>query len=159
MDSEIHSLYSEQDIEQMRLADEARMNGQSRVSEIKNYARLAGIKRIGIANCIAVEKEAARLKEMLEQDFEVYSIDCKCGKITQSEMLGMDKKGISCNPAGQAAYLSAKGSQLNISMGLCLGHDMVFSSKSQAPVTTLVVKDRQFKHHPIEALRPELAGE
>ncbi|HEY5592424.1 MAG TPA: DUF1847 domain-containing protein [Paludibacter sp.] len=31
--------------------------------------------------------------------------------------------------------------ELNISMGLCVGHDMVFNQKSAAPVSVLVVKD------------------
>ncbi|MDA3816688.1 MAG: thiamine pyrophosphate-dependent enzyme [Prolixibacteraceae bacterium] len=51
-------------------------------------------------------------------------------------------KGTSCNPAGQAKYLEEENTQLNIAMGLCLGHDMIFNEKSAAPVTTLIVKER-----------------
>jgi uncharacterized metal-binding protein len=36
-------------------------------------------------------------------------------------------------------------------MGLCLGHDMIFNAKSEAPVTPLIVKDRKLNHRTLEA--------
>lgn len=149
MDTNEHKkLYSEEDIRTMRIAEEARMPGKNRVEEIKNYARIAGIKRIGIAHCILFKKEAAKLKEALENEFEVYSIDCYNGRVPSSVMLGIEAKGISCNPAGQAHYLAENNTELNISFGLCMGHDILFIQKSKAPVTTLIVKDREHKHNP-----------
>lgn len=142
-------LYSSNDMEVMRLADEARLPGKNRVEEIRNYAKLAGIKRIGIANCVAVQKEADALSNILSNDFEVFPVNCKYGKISNSEMLGPDAKGMSCNPAGQADFLAENKTELNIVMGLCVGHDMVFSTKSKVPTTTLIVKDREHKHNPI----------
>jgi uncharacterized metal-binding protein len=62
-------------------------------------------------------------------------------------------KGISCNPAGQAKYLEDKGTELNIMMGLCLGHDMIFNARSKAPVTPLIVKDRKLNHNTLEVLQ------
>jgi uncharacterized metal-binding protein len=62
-------------------------------------------------------------------------------------------KGLSCNPAGQASYLSEKKTELNIMMGLCLGHDMIFNSKSTAPVTPLIVKDRKLKHYTLNKIK------
>jgi len=41
---------------------------------------------------------------------------------------------------------------MNIIFGLCVGHDMLFSMHSKAPVTTLVVKDRVTGHNPIAVL-------
>lgn len=149
MDTNEHKkLYSEEDLRTMRIAEEARLPGKNRVEEIKNYARLSGIKRIGIAHCILFKKEAAKLKEALKDEFEVFSIDCYNGRIPSSELLGTDAKGISCNPAGQAKFLSENNTELNISFGLCMGHDIVFNQKSKAPVTTLIVKDREHKHNP-----------
>jgi uncharacterized metal-binding protein len=149
MDSdEIKKLYTEDNIQTMRIAEEARLPGKNRVEEIKNYARLSGIKRIGVAYCIALKKEAAMLKESLEGEFEVFSIDCYNGRIPSSELLGTEAKGISCNPAGQANYLEQNKTGLNISFGLCMGHDILFAQKSKAPVTTLIVKDREHKHNP-----------
>lgn len=146
--NEHKKLYSEEDIRTMRIAEEARMPGKNRVEEIKNYARIAGIKRIGIAHCILFKKEAAKLKETLENEFEVFSIDCKIGKIPSAVLLSNVSNGISCNPAGQAHYLADNNTELNISFGLCMGHDIVFIQKSVAPVTTLIVKDREHKHNP-----------
>jgi len=143
-------LYSKEDIDIMRVAEASRMIGKNRVEEIKNYARKSGIKRIGLAYCIGLSKEAEKLKEMLQDEFEVFAIDCKTGKIPSNELLGNDAKGISCNPAGQAKYLSDSKTQLNISFGLCMGHDIVFNMKSKSPVTTLIVKDREFKHNPVK---------
>ena len=150
---ETMKLYTPDDIRTMQLADEARLPGKNRVEEIRNYAKLAGLKRIGIANCVTVQKEANMLKETLAADFDVYAIDCKCGKVPASEFLGADAKGISCNPAGQADFLTESNTELNVVMGLCVGHDMVFSAKSQAPTTTLIVKDREHKHNPMETFK------
>ncbi len=141
-------LYSEDDLQTMRLAEAARMPGKNRIDEIINYAEKAGIKRIGIANCIALQREAEVLKARLSDKFEVYRIDCKIGKLTSLELTGTDAKGLSCNPAGQADFLAQQQTELNISLGLCLGHDMVFAQKSKAPTTTLIVKDREHKHNP-----------
>jgi uncharacterized metal-binding protein len=146
--SEARKLYTESDLQMMRVAEEARMPGKSRVEEIKNFARLSGFKRIGIAYCVALRKEATRLREMLEEEFEVFSIDCFKDRITSSELLGTNAPGISCNPAGQADYLNENSTELNISFGLCMGHDIVFNQKSKAPVTTLIVKDREHNHNP-----------
>jgi uncharacterized metal-binding protein len=154
MDSnEYKKLYSDTDIRNMRIAEEARLPGKNRVEEIKNYARLSGIKRIGIAHCIAFKKEAVKLKEALTGEFEVFSIDCFNGRLLTSEVMGDDSRGISCNPAGQAKYLAQNNTELNILFGLCMGHDIIFNQKSKAPVTTLIVKDRQYQHNPFEAFK------
>jgi hypothetical protein len=39
-------------------------------------------------------------------------------------------------------------------VGLCVGHDLVLQEECDAPVTTLVVKDRALDHHTVDALRP-----
>lgn len=142
-------LYSLADIEILKHANSARLNGQNRVDELIKYAETAGLKRIGIANCISLQKESDILKERLSEKFEVYAIDCKCGKIPAAEILNDDSlKGLTCNPAGQAEYLTEKKTELNISFGLCMGHDILFNQKSTVPTTTLIVKDREHKHNP-----------
>jgi uncharacterized metal-binding protein len=143
-------LYSGADLNTMRLAEEARLPGKNRVEEIKKYARLSGIRRIGIANCIGLQKEADMLRKSLEGEFEVYAVDCKTGKIQSSELFNDQSRGVSCNPAGQAAYLHENKTGLNISFGLCMGHDIIFNQKSKAPVTTLIVKDREHRHNPFK---------
>lgn len=141
-------LYSKADVEAMRIAENSRLMGKNRVEELINYAEKSGLKRIGIANCVGMPKETAKLKARLAEKFEVYSVDCKVGKLKSAELLDDDSKGTSCNPAGQAEYLAENGTELNISFGLCMGHDIIFNQKSKAPVSTLIVKDREHKHNP-----------
>lgn len=110
---------------------------------------------MGIANCIAFQKEANQLEDiLLKEGFQVSKVNCKHGRIPFDELLP-GYRGIACNPAGQAKYLEEKESELNIMMGLCLGHDMLFNAKSKAPVTPLVVKDRKLKHYTLQALKRE----
>jgi uncharacterized metal-binding protein len=149
----VEALYDGQSLEVMRTAESAFEKGSNRVEEIRNYARKAGLKRIGIAHCISFPRETEALSRYLAEEFEVFSVDCKCGRISKQEMLGEEGKGPMCNPAGQAHYLAAHGTELNISMGLCVGHDMIFNQKSMAPVSTLLVKDRPSGHHPLDSIR------
>jgi uncharacterized metal-binding protein len=143
-----NEIYSVVDINIMRIADRARLPGKNRIEEIKNFARLSGIKRIGIAYCIGLQKEAYKLKLALNNEFEVFSVDCKTGRLKSADLLSDDSGGISCNPAGQAEFLHENNTELNISFGLCMGHDILFNNKSIAPVTTLIVKDREHKNNP-----------
>jgi len=142
-------LYSESDLKLMRAAEDSLLMGKNRVEELKKFAENSGVKRIGIAHCVGMTREAANLKERLSDQFEVYTVDCKYAKIKGSDMLNDETiKGTSCNPAGQADYLAQKETELNISFGLCVGHDIMFNMKSKAPTTTLIVKDREHKHNP-----------
>ena len=149
----MNNLYDHDSLEIMSFAEEAYVRGSSRLEEIKNYAQKAGLKRIGIAHCVSMPKEASAVSQYLSDEFEVYSVDCKCGRIQKKDLLGGDGKSIMCNPSGQAEYLKENNTELNISMGLCVGHDMIFSQKSNVAVTTLVVKDRINNHNPIEDIR------
>lgn len=133
----------------MRAAEDSLLMGQNRVAELLKYAENTGVKRIGIAHCVGMTREALVLKKRLEEKFEVHTVDCKYGKVHSSEMLDDESaRGTSCNPAGQAAYLADNNTELNISFGLCMGHDIIFNMKSKAPTTTLIVKDREHKHNP-----------
>ncbi len=148
----IEKLYDKQSLEIMHTAEDAYIRGSDRIHEIKNFARKGGIKRIGIAYCVSMPQEAEAVKQFLSDEFEVYSIDCKCGRVTKREMLGCEGNSIMCNPAGQAEYLKENNTDLNISMGLCVGHDMVFNQTSVSPVSTLVVKDRTTKNNTMESI-------
>jgi len=57
-----------------------------------------------------------------------------------------------CSPLGQADLLNEAGTDFNIVMGLCVGHDALFCKHSKAPVTTLIAKDRVLAHNPAGAL-------
>lgn len=150
---DLSGLYNESDKQILRIAEDSLNPRTDRVQEIIEYARLAGLNRLGIANCIAFNKEADNLEGILsEAGFTVEKVNCKYEKIPFNDILP-GYKGISCNPAGQAKYLEEKRTELNIMMGLCLGHDMIFNSKSKAPVTPLIVKDRKLQHHTLGRLK------
>lgn len=149
--SENEKLYTSSDLKVMRAAEDSLLMGRNRVVELKLYAEKAGVKRIGIAHCVGMTKEAQKLKERLSDQFEVYTVDCKYQKIKASDLLDDESvKGTSCNPAGQAEFLAQQNTDLNISFGLCVGHDIMFNMKSKAPTTTLVVKDREHKNNPYQ---------
>ena len=57
-----------------------------------------------------------------------------------------------CSPITQAAILNEEGTEFNILVGLCVGHDSLFIKYSQAPITALIVKDRVFGHNPAAGL-------
>lgn len=149
-------LYSNEDIRTMQLSAKALLPGKNRIEEIVQYAKNAGIRRIGIANCISLQKEANILTERLQKDFEVFSVNCRIGKVPSSELIDIDAKGLSCNPAGQADFLASQQTEINIAVGLCIGHDLIFSEKSAVPVTTLIVKDREHKHNPLKELEENI---
>ena len=57
-----------------------------------------------------------------------------------------------CNPAAQAMLLNKEQTELNIILGLCVGHDTLFIKNSDAPITVLTVKDRVTGHNPLAAV-------
>lgn len=148
-------LYSETDLEVMKIAEDSLDPNLNRVNEIVAYCKEAGIKKVGIGNCISFEKDAKKLEDVLASNgLNVARANCKLGKVKFDELLP-GYKGTSCNPAGQADYLAENETELNIMMGLCLGHDIIFNSKSKAPVTPLLVKDRKLDHNPLKALKSD----
>lgn len=132
-----------------------------RIKELIELARLMKARQIGIAFCAGLKDEASRLTDVLEgQGFSVSSVMCKCGGVDKTR-LGMnpeDKIGdpdsfeAACNPVLQAELLNRVGTDLNVIVGLCIGHDMIFNRRSEAPVTTLIVKDRLLGHNPVIGL-------
>lgn len=57
-----------------------------------------------------------------------------------------------CNPIGQAKLLNDRKTDLNIILGLCVGHDSLFIKYSDAPITVLAAKDRVLGHNPLAAI-------
>lgn len=132
-----------------------------RVRELIEFAKKIGVEKIGIAFCIGLSREARALTEVLESHgFKVYSALCKCGAVdkvklhvpAEYKLRGPDKFEAACNPVLQARLLNMAGTQLNVIVGLCIGHDIIFTRYSKAPVTTLIVKDRLTGHNPAVAL-------
>lgn len=129
----------------------------TRVEEIAEFARLMDAKKLGIATCVGLLKESRILANLLrKKGFEVFGIACKAGTQKKTS-LGIPEKceavGVNiCNPILQAKLLNKAGTDLNIVVGLCVGHDSLFYKHSDALVTTAIVKDRVLGHNPAVAL-------
>ena len=145
-------LYDEVSKKMMRSAEQSSGFGMNRIEAIRSFARSEGYSRIGIAHCITFNREAAIINNYLAQEFEVFRVDCKYGRLSRNDLYGDGGSRALCNPAGQADYLNKNKTDLNISIGLCVGHDMIFNTKSAAPVTTLYTKDFSNGHDPDRAV-------
>ena len=126
---------------------------KTRLEETMDFANKCGYKKIGLAFCIGLVNESKILSEVLSYNgFEVDSVICKNGHVSR-ELIGMDNTNVPmCNPIGQAVFLNEAETDLNIALGLCVGHDSLFIKYSKAPVTVFAVKDRVLCHNPLSAI-------
>lgn len=132
-----------------------------RIKELIEFGKLINARKIGVAFCAGMRDETSRIVKVLEKSgFAVASVMCKCGGVDKTK-LGVGKEykigdasefEAGCNPVFQAQLLNDAGTEINVIAGLCLGHDMLFTMNSKAPVTTLIVKDRLLGHNPVIAL-------
>lgn len=129
----------------------------TRVQEIMEFARKIGAKRIGIANCIGLINEARIFAKILRANgFEPLSVICKvAGQRKTSVGIPAECESIGaamCNPILQARLLNEAHTDLNVVIGLCVGHDSLFYKYSDAYTTTLVTKDRVTGNNPAATL-------
>lgn len=128
-----------------------------RVQEIVEFAKRMGYQKIGIATCVGLLNESRTLAKILRSHgFEVFGIGCKAGTVLKTDV-GIDEKNNAvgcnmCNPILQAKMLNHEGTQLNVVVGLCVGHDSLFYKYSEATTTTLIAKDRVTGHNPAAPL-------
>jgi uncharacterized metal-binding protein len=93
------------------------------------------------------------------QDLESYCVICKVGALDKRDIDLPERVRIKdgahesiCNPVLQAYLLEREKTDLNVIIGLCVGHDSLFIRHSKAPVTYLIVKDRVHCHNPVAGL-------
>lgn len=133
---------------------------KTRLEEIMDFADKCKYKKLGLAFCVGLAKEANVLCKILTHNgFEVHSAACKNGSIPKEHLGIKDSEKVvpgtyepMCNPIGQAVFLNKSQTELNIILGLCVGHDSLFIKYSDAPVTVFAVKDRVLAHNPLGAL-------
>ncbi len=127
--------------------------GRTRIEETIDFAKQCGYKKIGLAFCSALAKEAKIIDEIFTyHGFETESIICKVGAISK-EIVDLEKsRNPMCNPIAQAEFLNKAKTDFNVVIGLCVGHDSLFIKYSKAPVTVLAVKDRVLAHNPLGAI-------
>ncbi len=136
------------------LVDGGRAGTLTRLEEIAEYCRVRGYRKIGVAYCYALEREAASLKEYLSQEgFAPLMFSCTVDGVSESE-IDPDKKdaSVSCNPLGQADAINKSGAQFAVLVGLCLGHDILLQKNLQVSFTVFAVKDRVTGHRPLLGL-------
>jgi uncharacterized metal-binding protein len=133
---------------------------KTRIQEICEFASKMKYSRLGIISCIGLSKEAAIVAQILEaQGFEVVSAVCKAGSVPKEEIGVKEHEKIRigeyeamCNPIFQAMLVNDAKTELNVLLGLCVGHDALFFKYAQAPTTVLAVKDRLMGHNPLAAI-------
>lgn len=133
----------------------------TRVEETVEFIRRMGYKKIGIASCVGLLREVNVFAKILKAyGLDVYTVGCKIGAIDKTEIGVPEDKKLNkgtghesmCNPIMQAKELAAHGTEFNIVVGLCVGHDTLFLKYSEAPTTVMIVKDRVLGHNPVQAL-------
>lgn len=130
----------------------------TRVQEIIEFARKIGAVKIGIATCVGLINESRIFSKILKKNgFEVYGVACKVGAVEKKKInIGDEyimKPGESmCNPIMQAKLLDKAQTDLNVVIGLCVGHDSLFYKYTNTLTTTLITKDRVLGHNPAVAL-------
>ena len=140
---------------------EGRTPRNPRVEEVAQFAKKMGYKKLGIAFCGGLAVEAKTLTTILEnRGFDVVSVRCSVGGIPkerigiteEQKIAGPGRWETMCSPITQAEILNSEGTEFNIVVGLCVGHDSLFLKYAHAPCTVLVVKDRVFGHNPVAGL-------
>ena len=133
---------------------------KTRIVEICEFAKKMAYKRLGLAFCVGLAKEAGIVEDILKtHGFEVISVLCKAGRASKEKIGVKDEEKIfqgrdeaMCNPIYQAKVLNHEKTEFNILLGLCVGHDSLFFRYAQAPNTVLAVKDRVTGHNPLAAI-------
>jgi len=131
-----------------------------RVREIMEFSRMSGFSKLGLAFCVGLRHEAFTVSKIFEDNgFVVESVMCKTGARPKEELGISEKEKVRpgqfeamCNPVAQAMLLNKAQTDLNVLLGLCVGHDSLFIKYSTAPITFLAVKDRVTGHNPLAAI-------
>lgn len=128
-------------------------HSEPRLLKTIHFAKECGFTKIGFAFCMTLREQAQVVSRILtESGLDVYSIVCKVGCGDRSFLGVSNSDKAMCHPIGQAEILNQAGTQLNIMMGLCVGHDALFIRHSNAPVTVLAAKDHVYDNAPLRYL-------
>ena len=122
-----------------------------RVAELIYYCIGMGFTHVGVAFCVEMFREAEILTRLLRRFFRVTPVGCKVGGHMQYDLI-TSASGVLCNPIGQARILNRLKSEMNVTVGLCVGCDIIFTQHSEAPVSSLFVKDKSLANNPVNAL-------
>jgi len=162
---ELNSIYAGQETDGQMARTAARIEAEfycqkTRVEETVLFIQRMGYHKVGIAACVGLLEEAKTFSRILKKNgIEPYMVICKVGGQDKCEMGLTDQEKVRrggaetmCNPILQARILNREKTELNVVIGLCVGHDSLFYKYSEAPITTLIAKDRVLAHNPAGAL-------
>ena len=132
----------------------------SRLEQTIEFARRAGATKIGLSFCSGSRREAGIMTQVLEANgFQVSSAVCKTGGVPKETMGILDSEKVRpgnpemiCNPIVQTELLKWSNTDLNITVGQCVGHDSLIMKHSGTWITYLIPKDRVLAHNPVVAL-------
>ncbi len=131
-----------------------------RLKETIEFCKRMGYQKVGMAFCGGLKKEAKVVADLFRKHgINLSTVMCKVGGYDKSDIGMTDKEKIHpggfepmCNPITQAKLLNEEGTEFNIILGLCVGHDSLFMANSDAMCTTLVAKDRALGNNPCAAI-------
>lgn len=140
--------------------DGSRKPVTTRIEEIVDFCRQMKYLKLGLVFCIGLLREAGIVARIFEaRGLDVVSAVCKAGACPKSgldlapdELLCPENPETMCNPILQAMLMNESKVDLNVLLGLCVGHDSLAIRYLKAPVTVLAVKDRMLGHNPLGAL-------
>lgn len=140
------------------LVDGGRAGQLSRLQEVLEFIQKMQYKKVGLAYCYGMENEAALVQDFFKRKGILLSaVACTVGGIAQKDCNEQSSlAGVACNPLGQAEQLNKEKADLVMTMGLCLGHDVLFHRQIKADTTTLVVKDRVYNNDPLRGIKVKI---
>ena len=132
-----------------------------RAEEIIMLAKVSEFKKLGLAFCIEMQKEASLYTDILEKNgLEVAAVSCKAGGIPKEEMgvtgeekvMGPESEETLCSGLIMAELLNNENTEMNVLMGICVGQDSLFYKYADAFTVPFVVMDRVYGGATMEGL-------
>lgn len=134
---------------------------KSRLEHLVDFCQSLGINQIGIASCLRYIHDAHYLQQVIKsQGFKCYLVMCKVGGL-QTKDICIDKKTdwIICNPLSQALFLNKLGCEVDVTLGLCMGQEMIFNKYAEGYITNLYVKEKISNERPRDTIDKMMKSE
>jgi uncharacterized metal-binding protein/predicted Fe-Mo cluster-binding NifX family protein len=120
-----------------------------RIAELVYFCVEMRYQHVGLAFCVDLLNESETVVRLLRRFVRVTPVCCRAGEPVHDQY---GTASSTCNPHALARILNEVKTDLNVAVGLSMGCDVVFGRLSQAPVTTLFVKDKLLANNPVSAV-------
>jgi uncharacterized metal-binding protein len=109
----------------------------TRLREIAEFSHRIGFRRLGIAHCSDMAREAAQVASYFQgSGLAPVLAPCPPG----------------CDPREQARFFAHHGMDLVVVAGMSVAHEALLVHASQVPVVVLIARDLRLRHNPAAAL-------